>query len=337
MKRGPVIYLLGVLASVISLIVPLSPAWAVALGSGDLVVVDCQANAIVDPLPNVKLTPLVFGSVRWPLGFQGRRAMQPKPGLALLPEPIALALDHEGVAVMQESIEDGGGDDVVAEDLTPLRHALIRRDQHRRFLVAMAHELKEEMSTLAFERHVAELVDDEQLRFAVEEHPTREDALALAVDEVGEERRRRGEEHGVASLDDGAAEGDRQVRLADAGRPEEERILGAGDEAAGGQLAHELGVDGGLKLEVEVLQGFHRREVRDLDPHLDPAALLGGHLIAQQLVEEIDVRRLHPRRFAQRRIEAIGERAEAQPLEMIDDTGVDELGTHPPTSATATA
>src|SRR2546427_6588017 len=178
----------------------------------------CQANAIVDPLPNVKLTPLVFGSVRWPLGFQGRRAMQPEPGLALLPEPIALALDHEGVAVMQESIEDGGGDDVVAEDLTPLRHALIRRDQHRRFLVAMAHELKEEMSTLAFERHVAELVDDEQLPFAVEEHPTREDALALAVDEVGEERRRRGEEHGVASLDDGAAEGDRQVRLADAGR-----------------------------------------------------------------------------------------------------------------------
>src|SRR5947207_15971224 len=87
------------------------------------------------------------------LGFQGRRAMQPKPGLALLPEPIALALDHEGVAVMQESIEDGGGDDVVAEDLTPLRHALIRRDQHRRFLVAMAHELKEEMGTLAFERH----------------------------------------------------------------------------------------------------------------------------------------------------------------------------------------
>jgi len=144
--------------------------------------------------------------------------MQPEPGLALLPEPIALALDHEGVAVMQESIEDGGGDDVVAEDLTPLRHALIRRDQHRRFLVAMAHELKEEMSTLAFERHVAELVDDEQLRFAVEEHPTREDALALAVDEVGEERRRRGEEPGVAGLDDGAAEGDRQVRLADAGR-----------------------------------------------------------------------------------------------------------------------
>ena|SRR5881396_1989898 len=56
----------------------------------------CQANAIVDPLPKVKLTPLVFGSVRWPLGFQGRRAMQPEPGLALLPEPIALALDHHG-------------------------------------------------------------------------------------------------------------------------------------------------------------------------------------------------------------------------------------------------
>ncbi len=121
------------------------------------------------------------------------------------------------------------------------------------------------------------------------------------------------------------------------GGPKKSAFSALAMKRAGGQLAHELGVDGGLKLEVEVLQGFHRREVRDLDPHLDPAALLGGHLIAQQLVEEIDVRRLHPRRFAQRRIEAIGERAEAQPLEMIDDTGVDELGTHPPTSATATA
>ena len=52
--------------------------------------------------------------------------MQPEPGLALLPEPIALALDHEGVAVMQESIEDGGGDDVVAEDLTP--HVVLPRE-----------------------------------------------------------------------------------------------------------------------------------------------------------------------------------------------------------------
>src|SRR5256886_16184338 len=94
----------------------------------------CQANAIVDPLPNVKLTPLVFGSVQWPLGFQGRRAMQPKPGLALLPEPIALALDHEGVAVMQASIEDGSGDDDGAEDRSPLPHALIRR-AHRGHLL----------------------------------------------------------------------------------------------------------------------------------------------------------------------------------------------------------
>src|SRR5438034_1005715 len=140
----------------------------------------------------IEIEPIRSGRQR---GFNFRGALTVDRligGDAIVGEPIALALDHEGVAVMQESIEDGGGDDVVAEDLTPLRHALIRRDQHRRFLVAMAHELKEEMGTLAFERHVAELVDDEQLRFAVEEHPTREDALALAVDEVGEERRRRG-------------------------------------------------------------------------------------------------------------------------------------------------
>jgi len=58
---------------------------------------------------------------------------------------------------------------------------LVRRDQQAPTLVATRHELKEEMGTASLEGQVAELVDDEELRFAVEGEPLRELPLALGL------------------------------------------------------------------------------------------------------------------------------------------------------------
>ncbi len=49
----------------------------------------------------------------------------------------------------------------------------------------------------------------------------------------------------------------RYLRLPDAGRPEQDQVLGPLDEGQGGELAHQLAVDGGLEGEVELLEGFH--------------------------------------------------------------------------------
>ena len=45
--------------------------------------------------------------------------------MAFLPEPVALATDVQQVAVMQQPVQDGRGDDGVAEKLTPLAEALV--------------------------------------------------------------------------------------------------------------------------------------------------------------------------------------------------------------------
>lgn len=50
------------------------------------------------------------------------------------------------MAVVQEPVEDGRGEHVVAEDLAPLRDELIGRDEEAAFLVAARDELEEEMA-----------------------------------------------------------------------------------------------------------------------------------------------------------------------------------------------
>ena len=47
------------------------------------------------------------------------------PGLAFLPEPVALATDVQHVAVVQEPVQDGRGDHGVAQQFAPLGEALV--------------------------------------------------------------------------------------------------------------------------------------------------------------------------------------------------------------------
>jgi len=52
-------------------------------------------------------------------------------GLAALLEPVTLPADVDGGGVVQQPVEDGGGDDRVTEDGTPLPIALVRRQDDR--------------------------------------------------------------------------------------------------------------------------------------------------------------------------------------------------------------
>ena len=56
---------------------------------------------------------------------RGSRSLAPdEGGPLLLLEAVAVALDQEGVAVMEEAIEDGAGRHLVAEDRPPVCHGL---------------------------------------------------------------------------------------------------------------------------------------------------------------------------------------------------------------------
>lgn len=66
-------------------------------------------------------------------------------GFLFLFQPVGLALDVDREAVMEEPVDDGGGDARISEDLAPLAEAAITRQDHRPPFIMTRDELEEEM------------------------------------------------------------------------------------------------------------------------------------------------------------------------------------------------
>ena len=70
------------------------------------------------------------------------------------------------MGVVDEPVDEGGGDHRVAEDLAPGLEAAVAGDDDRAAFVAARDQGEEQVGGLAFQRQVADLVDDEQARSA---------------------------------------------------------------------------------------------------------------------------------------------------------------------------
>ena len=91
-------------------------------------------------------------------------------------------------------------------------------------------------------------------------------------------------------LPDGlVADGLGQMGFADAGRAEEQHILGFADKLAGGQIENLLFVDRGIEAPVEVLQRFEGVEVGGLGAALHLALLADVEFILQDEFQELGV------------------------------------------------
>src|SRR5262249_36965369 len=78
-------------------------------------------------------------------------------------------------------------------------------------------------------------------------------------------------------------ERDANMGLANAGRPEEQQVLTVGNPPPGSEIADLLGIDRGLGGEVEAFKIANRREVGELQGHLDaPLVAAGGLPFAQE-------------------------------------------------------
>ena len=144
-------------------------------------------------------------------------------------------------------------------------------------------ELKEQMRRIGLERQIAELVDNQQFRFAKVSEAILEPALAMRLCELRHQGRRWNEQHRIAGQDCLAPDRHCQMRLTDAGRPQQQHGLGIGNEAAGCQLADLLFVDRRLGGEVEAVEIAHEREARQPDAHLNAALILARNLaLAEQ-------------------------------------------------------
>ena len=64
--------------------------------------------------------------------------------------------------------------------------------------------------------------------------------------------------------------------------------------------------------------------MRDLQPHGGARTLFGLDLLAEHAIEKVEIRRLSPGRVVEHGIEALGHVAQAEPRELLDDSGMDD-------------
>jgi hypothetical protein len=72
--------------------------------------------------------------------------------------------------------------------------------------------------------------------------------------------------------------------------------------------------------------------VCDLDAHGDALALFGLDLLTQDLVEKVQIRRLSLGRLIENRVDALGDEAETESLQVLDDARMDD-GAHRTTAS----
>ena len=78
--------------------------------------------------------------------------------------PVAVAADVDDVVAVEQTVQQGGGHDLVVQDLAPALEALVRGEHRRGVLVVPVDELEEEDGAAASDREVADLVDDQKRR-----------------------------------------------------------------------------------------------------------------------------------------------------------------------------
>ena len=110
--------------------------------------------------------------------------------ISMRSEAIAGALDLDDDGVVEEAIEQCGGDDRVAEDVAPFREAAIRGENHGALFVAGVDQLEEEVGAAVADRQIADLVDDQQRGSAVEADLLDQAAFSLGpgqgLDQLGQ-------------------------------------------------------------------------------------------------------------------------------------------------------
>ena len=148
----------------------------------------------------------------------------PVPRQVLQPVGPAGYLDQ--VAVVAHPVRDRARRHVVPEHPAPAADPHVGGDDRRALLVARRYQLEQQVRARAADVEVAELVDDQQPRVGVVLEPLLEDAARRGVLQVLDEP---GAVHepDLASRPDGLdAQRDGEVRLAHAGAPHEQDVLG---------------------------------------------------------------------------------------------------------------
>lgn len=100
-----------------------------------------------------------------PLALRGSILPLQDSGLAFILQAIALALNTDDMAMVEQSVEECSGEGGISgQGHVPLSKGQIGGEHHRAPLVAFGNHLKEVIGLLSTKGQVPDLVDDEQAR-----------------------------------------------------------------------------------------------------------------------------------------------------------------------------
>ena len=85
----------------------------------------------------------------------------------MLPEPVAVALDVDDPAMVQQSVQDGTNDHRIPKELLPVSEALVGGDKGGASLISVRDELEEQIGLLAADRKIAYLAHHHQRACAI--------------------------------------------------------------------------------------------------------------------------------------------------------------------------
>ena len=173
------------------------------------------------------------------------------------PSAIALDVHLDDGGVVNEAIDGSEGHGGVREDPISFAEGLIGRDQHGAPFVARADELEQHAGLGLVLGDVGEVIEDQQIEAIEAIDGSLEVELAPRhlefLDEIGGPS----EEDTPSVLDQGQADGCRQMTLAAAGRAEQQQIGALAQPAvASGERGHLRLGDHRHGLEVEVVEGL---------------------------------------------------------------------------------
>lgn len=137
---------------------------------------------------------------------------------------IALDVHFDDGGVVNEAIDGGEGHSGVREDPVPFAEGLIGGDQHRAPLVTCADQLEQHAGLGLVLGDVGKIIEDEKIEAIEAVDGGLEVELAASHLELLHEISRPGEEDAPSVLDEGQADGCRQVTLSAAGRTKQQQI-----------------------------------------------------------------------------------------------------------------
>ena len=143
---------------------------------------------------------------------------------------VGASLESDEPAVVHGAVDQRGGHVLVAEHASPAGELDVRGVDHAPGLVGIRYDLEQEPGTLLVDRHVAELVDDQEPRPGDLPELRVEPVLALRAAQPHEQPGRGEEPDRYRAHAREPAQRDREMGLAGADGPVEHEVLATVDE-----------------------------------------------------------------------------------------------------------